>query len=246
MHSSIQPLQFYASAPYPCNYLPEQTARSQVATPNHAVQDAAYAELIESGFRRSGLYTYRPRCDQCQACIPLRILVPSFIPTRSQRRAWSQHHNLQTRLLDLFFSQEHYELFKRYQNSRHANGGMNQDSADQYSEFLLQSHVNTRLVEFRNEHGQLKMISVVDVLERALSAVYTFYELDDRSSYGTYGVLWAIEYAKQLGIAHVYLGYWIANSPKMRYKANFEPNEKLVNGCWRADEKPTGIPTLDE
>ncbi len=229
-------LQYYITAPYSCSYLPDEKARSQVATPPHLITGELYGELVRAGFRRSGVFTYRPHCDNCRACVPVRLPVSLFYPNRSQRRSLKAHGSLQARELPLDFSCHHYDLYLRYQAARHAGGGMDQDNDQQYSHFLLQSRVDTRLIEFTDpcENNALRMVSIIDVLDDGLSSVYTFYDPDvPGASFGTYNVLWQIEQCVVNALPYLYLGYWIRNSPKMSYKSNFRPIEGLFDEEWR-------------
>jgi arginine-tRNA-protein transferase len=226
-------LQFYATSPYPCSYLPGLEARSQVATPPHLIDTEVYGALVRRGFRRSGAFTYRPHCINCTACIPVRLPVAELQYSRAQRRAIRNHADLTIRQRPLAFFAEHYALYTRYQNARHAGGGMDEDGHEQYAHFLLQSNVDTRLIEF-SDGDAVRMVSIIDVLEDGLSSVYTFYDPDVAgASFGTYNILWQARQCDALDLPYLYLGYWIAESRKMAYKSRFSPIEGLIDGRWQ-------------
>ncbi|MDD4928697.1 MAG: arginyltransferase [Gallionella sp.] len=237
----ISALHFYLTAPYPCSYLPQLQACSQVATPGGLVNTALYSQLVRQGFRRSSTYVYRPHCENCRACVQMRVLAKQFMPDRSQRRAWTQHATLDATLHPLQDKPEYYELYQRYQRVRHPDGGMDNDDHNAYQTFLLQSHIDTVLVEFR-ERGILRMVSVIDLLNDGLSSVYTFYEpAVPRARFGVYNVLWQIELCRKLNLDFVYLGYWIKESRKMSYKTRYQPAQGLQDGIWQplVDESKT-------
>lgn len=229
---TFKTLQFYSTAIYPCSYLPGLDARSQVAAPTHLIDASTYSSLVEQGFRRSGLFTYRPHCDNCQACIPIRVDTQRFVPNRTLRKTWKRHGDLKAHIMPLHWEADHFKLYERYQQKRHPGAGMDEDSQTQYKQFLLTSRVDTRLVEFRLPSGELQMVSVIDILENGLSSVYTFYDPDAAGSLGAYGILWQLEQCRNMGLPWLYLGYWIRESRKMAYKSQYTPYQILQNGVW--------------
>jgi arginine-tRNA-protein transferase len=229
---------FYLTTAYPCQYLPGKIARSQVALPHELIHTQGYPLLIQQGFRRSGLTVYRPYCAECQACISVRIPTHDMQYNRSQRRILKKHRNLHSCLLPLQYSPAHFELYQRYQTARHSNDEVEQTSTAQYRAFILKSHINSFLVEFRDEH-HLRMVSLIDQLEDGLSAVYTFFDPDVPSaSYGVYSILWLVQYAKERDLPYLYLGYWIADCPKMAYKKHYQPLEGYIKGQWQRLTEP--------
>ena len=236
LNDSAQPLpslRFYRTDSTVCSYLADRQSASLVAVPPQQVTSSVYGNLARHGFRRSGHLAYRPACSHCQACIPIRVPVRQFKPDRSQRRCMIQHGNLQKRELPLLYTEEHFRLYQRYQARRHPGGGMDVDRAEQYAQSLLQSHVDSRLVEFR-ENDELRMVSVIDVLDDGLSSVYTFFDPDIQGAgLGTYGILWQIHQCLANELPYLYLGYWIRDCRKMSYKARFKPTEGFVECNWQ-------------
>jgi arginine-tRNA-protein transferase len=225
--------QFHDTAPHPCHYLPGRQAVSRIAIPPQWIDAGCYGGLIQRGFRRSGDFAYRPACEACRACVPVRVPVTRFVPDRSQRRCLQTNRMLAARERPLDFIDAHYRLYQRYQASRHPGGGMDGDDREQYVQFLLRSRVDTRLVEFYDA-DRLRMVSFIDVVTDGLSSVYTFFDPDlPAAGLGTYGVLWQIRQCLAGGRPHLYLGYWIRECRKMSYKARFRPIEGFIDGVWR-------------
>lgn len=226
-------VQFYSTANYPCSYLPDAWARSQVAISGEHIGTHTFTQLIQNGFRRSGMIVYRPYCDLCDACIPVRVRVDEFIPNRTQRRVEKRLANLTVQLCPIEARAEHYALYHQYQRVRHPGGGMDEDNREQYQNFLLKSPVDSKMLEFRLG-DRLLMVSVIDVLTDGWSAVYTFYDPNEpKASLGVYNILWQIAACRALELPYVYLGFWIEASPKMRYKSQYQPLEGLIDQVWQ-------------
>ncbi|MBX9675037.1 MAG: arginyltransferase [Methylotenera sp.] len=235
----LHKLQFYVTTPYKCGYLPKKMAQSLIASPQHLIDANIYNGLITQGFRRSGKFAYRPHCENCRACIAVRLVLSEFAQTRSQKRAYKQHSSLSAQILPLHFNQQHYELYESYQSLRHQDETVSEssaktkDDAEQFRQFLCQSNVESLMIEFKDANNQVKIVSVVDILKDGVSAVYTFYDATEpKASYGTYSIMWLAEWTKNLNLSYLYLGYWIKDSQKMAYKEQFKPQQKLIDGEW--------------
>ncbi len=228
-------LNLYITAVHPCPYLPDRQAVNLLVDPCFHMTSKLYAQLLESGFRRSGEDVYRPHCKQCHACISTRIPVNNFQPDRSQRRNLEQNKDLRVHInAGEGFKPAYARLYRHYIQQRHPGGGMEEDSSETFASFLLGRWSNTLLVEF-HDGKSLLAVAAVDQLRNGLSAVYTFFDpAENKRGLGTHAVLWQIRHARELGLPYVYPGYWIAGSRKMQYKTRFQPIEGLVNGVWQA------------
>lgn len=221
------------TAPHACSYLDGLQSQTLFVHPQYGMDNSDYSHLIQLGFRRSGDNIYTPRCPDCTACIPARLAVEQFQANRSQQRCWKKNSQTKAEIKPAVFESAHYEMYLRYQQSRHTGGDMAQSSADEYLDFLRCSWIDTVFVEF-SIADELAGIAVVDRLDNALSAVYTFFEPKFSSySVGVYAVLWQIDWAKRLHKEFLYLGYWIATCQKMAYKTNYQPLQIFHNQQWQ-------------
>ena len=229
----LEEIKFYVTKNYSCGYIKGQDAQSIVATPYKNVNSKNFKSFISQGFRRSGQYVYKPNCKNCKACIPIRLLASNFKASRSQKRLKKYLNKLSVKLLPLNFNEEHYNLYVNYQNKRHRNNDKSEDDVADYNDFLINSNVNSKLVEFRL-NDQLKMITIIDIIDDGISAVYTFYDCSDQKlSLGTMSIIWLLELCKKESLPFLYLGYWIHESQKMKYKTNFKPYELMIEGVWQ-------------
>jgi arginine-tRNA-protein transferase len=229
----LKDVQFYITTKYSCGYINGQDAQSIVATPYKNINSKNFNSLISKGFRRSGQYIYKPNCKNCSACIPIRLLASDFIASRSQKRVKKYLDKLTVRVLPLVFDEEHYELYVHYQNKRHRNNNKNENDIADYNDFLIKSNVNSKLVEFRL-NNKLKIVTIIDIVNDGISAVYTFYDCsNEKLSLGTISIIWLLDLCKKQSLSFLYLGYWIHESQKMKYKTNFKPYELMIEGIWQ-------------
>jgi arginine-tRNA-protein transferase len=229
-------LQLYLTGEHECSYIDGMQARTLFVDPLARVDGERAQWLQQIGFRRSGQHFYRPACRGCQRCVPVRVPVGDFVPNRSQRRNLQRNAtDFELRYRAAEFDAEHYALYERYLRQRHGDGDMADDvSIETYARFLLAPWGgDTRFIEMRH-HDALLGVAITDVFSDGLSAVYTFFDPDyAERALGTYAVLSQIQEAQRMGLSYLYLGYWIGESRKMRYKEKFRPIEAWDGRGWR-------------
>jgi arginine-tRNA-protein transferase len=220
------------TAPHPCSYLEGELAQSAFVAPSFGLNTAIYSQLIAHGFRRSGDEVYRPHCEQCSKCVPVRLPVAQFKSNRNQKRCLQKNQQTTAIIKPAVFEQAHYDLYLRYQNHRHSEGNMAKSSPDEYIRFLGSSWCDIQFIEF-SIAGELAAVAVTDCVDDGLSAVYTFFDPKFSSySLGVYAVLWQIYYAQKQGLEWLYLGFWIADCQKMNYKDQYQPLQGFIDQQW--------------
>lgn len=231
--NDIFKLTFFATTPHPCSYLEGEDATTVFVDPNAQLDGPQYSELSDLGFRRSGRHVYRPRCQECSACVPIRIPVNQFKLSRSQKRCVKKNSDLRVKLVTDINKDEHYTLYEKYINERHADGDMFPPSREQFKDFLTAEWGITRYLEFRDGDGQLIAVSVTDLLTHGVSAIYFYFDPDEQKrSLGSFNVLYLISWAARQRLPYVFLGYWIKNCKKMSYKTHYHPFQVLINDTW--------------
>ena len=226
-------MDFYQTPMHPCGYLPNRYSINIFADPNSEISTQTYSWLIDYGFRRNGNHLYRPQCPECSACVPTRVCVEEFKPSRSQKRCLRLNQDLELCEVENEFKQEHFDLYTKYLQSRHNDGPMSQSTRKDYEEFILGTWSETTLLEFRLDK-KLISVAVFDTLPQGLSAVYTFFNNEyEKRSLGTLAILQLVQLTKELKLPYLYLGYWIKESQKMSYKVNFKPVEGYSNRQWQ-------------
>jgi arginyl-tRNA--protein-N-Asp/Glu arginylyltransferase len=230
--TSLKDVKLFTTQTHPCSYLPGEEARTLFIDPEHPVSKEFHTHLSEIGFRRSGAHMYRPNCSNCQHCVACRVVVDRFTPNKRYRRILKRNEDLDVEVVDTIDSEEYYQLYEGYINRRHKDGDMYPATREQFESFLIQQHESTVFYRVRNGE-KLVAVMISDILSNGLSAVYTFYDINEQKrSLGNYAILWQIEETRRRRLPFVYLGYWIRDCEKMNYKLQFRPIELLLNQRW--------------
>jgi len=231
--SNLKTLVFFATPAHDCSYLPDREATTMFVDPRAKVDKRLYSQLTALGFRRSGSHHYRPHCEHCNACVPVRLRVEDFKPDRSQRRVLKKNDDLNCRMVRASFTERYYDLYAHYIEERHADGDMYPPSREQFTSFLVEGATDSWFIEILDDEN-LVGLAAVDKLDEGLSAIYTVFDpAYEHRSLGTFAVLWQIQEARRQQLPYLYLGYWIADCRKMNYKTRFRPIEALRGGHWQ-------------
>lgn len=231
--AALDDISFVITKEHECSYLDDKQAITLFVDPNYPMAMKQYSQLAQLGFRRSGGNVYRPHCNDCGLCIPVRVPVDEFKPNRSQRRNKIANKDISFSIKDAVYCDEHYELYRHYMQGRHAGGGMDNDQPESYATLIKADWSTSKLLEFKlNE--KLVMVAVIDCFDDGISAVYTFFDLEySPRGLGVFGILSEISYAQSLNLDWLYLGYWNPKTHKMSYKSNYQPIEFFDGQNWQ-------------
>ncbi len=230
--SSLKDIKLFTTQSHPCSYLPGEEARTLFIDPEYPVSTEFHTHLSEIGFRRSGAHMYRPHCSNCQHCVASRVVVERFSPNKRYRRILRRNEDVTVSVVDDISTDEYYEMYEAYINNRHSDGDMYPASREQFESFLVKRCESTLFYRVSTKQ-KLLAVMIIDVLNNGLSAVYTFYDINEQKrSLGNFAILWQIEEARRRSLPYVYLGYWIRDCEKMNYKLQYRPIELLLNQRW--------------
>lgn len=240
--TDLSDLRFFLTAKHSCSYLENESASNIFVDPNIRIDQQAYNTLSQFGFRRSGTHIYRPQCEQCTACIPYRVLTEYFTPNRSQRRCIQKNTDLRIFKTKSIDSNECYELYEHYIKSRHNDGDMYPPTRTQFDDFLSNPWGNTEYILFKDPDDKLLSVAVTDILTDGLSAMYSFFDCTQaKRSLGIFNILYQIQLARDTGLPYLYLGYWIKNCSKMRYKQDYMPSQLFNGESWISVNKKNNL-----
>ncbi|WP_372742096.1 arginyltransferase [Neptunomonas sp.] len=232
--TELKDLHFFATPEHNCSYIQGYKAKTLFVDPHSSISVNAFSQLSNLGFRRSGKHIYRPHCDNCQACISVRVPVNLFKPNKTQRRIFNKNKDLVVKRTTPHYTDEYFQLYSDYISQRHADGDMHPPNKEQFINFLIEGDQPCDFLEFYLDE-KLIAVAVTDQLVQGLSATYTFYDPDpafNQRSLGTYAILWQIEECRRLNLEYLYMGYWVQSCRKMKYKIAYRPLEFLIDGQW--------------
>lgn len=231
--TTVSELRYFTTPEHECSYLEGKRSTTLFADPGAHINTELYSMLSSVGFRRSGRHIYRPHCQDCRACIPVRVPVQHFERNRKQKRVWRKNSDLEIKMVSPEYTDENYSIFNAYINARHIDGDMYPADPDQFRSFLVDGRPEAAFCEFRKD-DKLIAVCVADVMSDGLSAIYTFFSpAESKRGLGNFAVLWLIEEAIKMNKPNVYLGYWIKECQKMNYKMDYRPIEAYYRDQWQ-------------